>query len=697
MARVIMDDAPFQAHAQPNGTVHNATWDDKVARVRGAASLVKDVATSPLTSGLVRGGQAIGQLLQDAAAARLKSKQEQRKSEASLDAAQRLQDDDGLPEAQRTNDESEAFSAGMSLSGEPDGAFGGLRLSRDDAPRGVDSNPDAGSELQPVAPPIAEDRSVVDAWRGLSSRMPTDSLRAGTFSLAEAAERRLAAQRAPKQEFDDNSRPGYLPDQAQRVQADRTDAPAGGTSYSRRGPETVAPPSAPESSAGLNALTAPSIASMADPVEGARRTEIAQAPITLGSATNQQLDAARNKLQAALSRATPEQRSIIQQRIDAIDRQVDGRRATSEMATAEDERPRTVAEIHEMARMATTNEQQAKVLKLIGNARAPITSFADLISDQPQTQLMEEASKLFPTAPKRTADQDLADEQRAEWYREKSATEKAVRDGEVKKRLAQGENLGAKTKTEDALRPGKVDKLDADTGLVIENTADVHSRHRMRDKMLQPQIDKITAETSKINQSTASIKAKMAAIRAGRGNGVAAGSKAEKADIDAFVKLVGVHKTIVGEAKTASASANKAVSEAQSRAAAALKAASSVQAPGAKPSAPRAGSPVDLIEQYQSDLAKWQLKDGAYKGVQQEKEDSAADLDTLKTLRDETLREERDAQDVAKTVDPLIATYRGRVEKRSGTKPYAPPAEGSTYQKGGHTFKIVNGKPELVG
>lgn len=167
----------------------------------------------------------------------------------------------------------------------------------------------------------------------------------------------------------------------------------------------------------------------------------------------------------------------------------EGREDAATLAAA----PLEVAELWQKARAADTLEKQAEVLRDVQRTRAPISSFADLISGEPQDRLMAQARALFPPIAdasgtevqreiQRLKAQELAEkvlgyapqrrlreaqaglaEERADQIEDEAPDKAAERGARADRMRAQAENARAQAADRRGLLDARRKKLEADT------------------------------------------------------------------------------------------------------------------------------------------------------------------------------------------------------------------------------------------
>ena len=363
-----------------------------------------------------------------------------------------------------------------------------------------------------------------------------------------------------------------------------------------------------------------------------------KAPMALSDATDDQLAAVRSRLVAQADDP------VAQQRLAKIDAELKDR---EDRRTVENG-PISREQIMERARLATTGEEQAQVLRDLERVQAPITSLADLLGDEPKRRLQHEVVSLFPSAPKKSMEEILAEAEKdramAEMYRAKGRGEDLRAPAEAAKAGAAAGKYGAQTKTIDAMRDPTVENMRAKTA-------------------------NLAAGTDKIRAQIARIKAQ----RAAGAYGGAGGAGKLKDDIAYLKTLQDGQSKDVSDAKAefdkmdvAAANADKAASEAISK----LRA---IGNPGSRPADAPKNADERLQVERSKEIAAWELKNQAYQEARALADQEVANRDNYRRQRDEAKQAMREAARASEArYNPSIEAVKKRINKRMGLN--VPPA-----------------------
>lgn len=422
------------------------------------------------------------------------------------------------------------------------------------------------------------------------------------------------------------------------------------------------------------------------PTPGMSGMSLRKAPVTLADATDEQLATVRSRL------APQADDPVVQARLAKIDAELKDR---ADRKTV-DEGPISREEIMGRARNARTPEEQAQVLRDLARVQAPITSFEDLLSDHPQRVLQNEVVSLFPSAPKKSMEEMLAESEKdramAEYYRARGRGEDVRAPAEASKATAAAGKYGAQTKTIDAMRDPTVENLRAKTDALLAG----------RDK----------------------IRAQVEAIKARKAAGAYHGTGGSRLKDDlAYLKLLqeGQSKD-VADAKIEFEKVDKAAADADKAASDAISNLRKIGNPGQRPADPPKNADEKLLVERSREIAAWELKKQAFEDAKAVAEQESARRETIRQQREEAKRAMQEAARAAEQkYNPVIGSVMGKVNKRLGVEqpgmaPAAQPAapapapaapkgftvggqvvpEGGTFENEGKVYQVVNGAPKRI-
>ncbi len=272
-------------------------------------------------------------------------------------------------------------------------------------------------------------------------------------------------------------------------------------------PTTAAPAvTAPQPPAGPAAAPAP-------------KSTAAPGKRTLGELGEPELLKLQQRVQRQADRAvSPEEKRLWEGRLGDVATEMQHRQDQTSLETPARLTPER---LWERARQAGTSEDQAKVLAAIETADLPVRDFGDLFGNARQERAMEQARSLFPSAPKRTVEEQAADAllartrankmlEESGLLKEKTTTEREGREPKIA-------DVKAGTGLKNAQAHKTAATTDPEVGRLTAMAKDADSRRAERDALLAGKQNlqgaDVTLKTAQANAANA--RAKVLQLRRG--------------------------------------------------------------------------------------------------------------------------------------------------------------------------------------